>query len=295
MRLIPAKQILSPWSDGRGWFGSNYTINLYKGCSHGCIYCDSRSDCYRVENFDEVRSKTDALQILEDELSRKRRRGLVAAGAMSDPYNPLEQTHRLTRGSLALLCRYGFGASVLTKSDLVVRDLDLFQRIRQQAPAVVKFSITTWDDDLSFMIEPHAPGSDRRFAALKEASAAGLYTGINLWPVLPFITDTEENVRRVVDRAAACGARFVCPSPHFCVTLRQNQRIYYYQQLDKLFPGLRRRYVHTFGRQYECRSPQSDYLWEVLQSRCQEHGLLCTMEDISAAITNQWPQQLTLF
>ncbi len=296
MEFIPAKQILSSWSDGSTWFGSNYNMNVYKGCSHGCIYCDSRSECYRVQDFDRVRSKTDVLEILESELRKKRRKGLVSSGAMSDPYNPQERTHRLTESTLKLLDRYGFGASVLTKSDLVTRDLAIFQSIQKHSPTAVKFTITTADDLLAKRIEPHVAVSSDRFRSLSKAADAGIFTGVNLWPILPFITDTTDNIRQIVRMAADNGAQYVCPSPNYGVTLRQNQRAYYYRQLDRLFPGLKRRYQQIFGLSYECRSPQGHELQQALQEECQTHGLLYRMQDIAAAITERYrPKQLSLF
>lgn len=151
--LIEAKQILSPWSDGNSWFGSNYHMNVYRGCSHGCIYCDSRSDCYRIEDFDQVRAKANVLEPLATELRSKRRKGIVATGAMSDPYNPWEERLGLTRSALELFQKHGFGASLLTKSDLIVRDIDTLLKIKEHSPAVAKLTITTYDDELAEKLE----------------------------------------------------------------------------------------------------------------------------------------------
>ena len=293
MRYIEAKRILSPWSSGEGWFGNNYGMNIYKGCSHGCIYCDSRSECYRVENFDEVRAKENVLSLLEGELKGKRKKGMVGNGAMSDPYNPFEKQYKLTRGALELFNKYGFGASVLTKSDLVLRDMDVLQQIKAHSPVMVKFTITTYDDVLCKKIEPHVVETSKRFSAIRQLSQAGLFTGILLWPVLPFINDHEENIRAIIKAAAESGASFV--APYFGVTLRQNQRIHFYQQLDKLFPGMKQKYKDAFGDNYECRSANWDNLWNVLVEDCQRYGMLYKMSDIRLAAKSRYESEQISF
>ncbi len=294
MRFIEAKTILSSWSSGDGWFGSNYNMNIYKGCSHGCIYCDSRSECYKVENFDEVRGKKDVLTILERELRTKRKKGMVSTGAMTDPYNPQESVYQLTKGALKLIHKYGYGASVLTKSDLVVRDVDILNKIKEHSPVVVKFTITTYDDELCKQIEPRVVESSKRFAAMKSLSQGGIFTGIHMWPILPYINDTDENIKNIVRAAAENGAKFV--SYYFGVTLRQNQRLYYYQQLDKILPGVKEKYIKTFGHSYQCMSPRSKQLWNVFEQECKINGLLYKMSDIRKAIKEPYEaKQLTLF
>lgn len=294
MEFIEAKKILSSWSDGEGWFGSNYGMNIYKGCCHGCIYCDSRSECYRIDNFDNVKGKKDVLLLLEKDLSSKRKKGIVATGAMSDPYNPFEEKYKLTRGALELIDRYGFGSSLLTKSDLIVRDIDLLSRIKSHSPVMVKFTITTFDDDLCKRIEPNVAITSRRLSALKEISDKGIFTGVLIWPILPFINDSEENIRLIIKAAAENGASFV--TPYFGVTLRLNQRVYFYQKLDKLFPGLKEKYIKTYGDSYECHSLNRNRLWEVLKSECSKYGLLYKMKDIREVLKNKYEhQQISLF
>lgn len=294
MEFIDAKQILSNWSKGDGWFGNNYNMNIYKGCNHGCIYCDSRSSCYRVENFDQVRAKKDVLLLLEKELISKRKKGIVGTGAMSDPYNPLEEKYQLTRGSLQLINRYGFGTSLITKSDLVVRDIDILEKIKFHSPVVVKFTITTYDDDLCKKIEPNVSVSSDRFKAIKKLSNKGIFTGVQIWPILPFINDTEDNIKNIVQAAAENGAKYVCG--YFAVTLRQNQRIYFYNQLDKLFPGLKQKYIKIYGDSYECHSINRKELWKVLVSECEKYGLLYKMVDIRREIKRKYEnEQMTLF
>ncbi len=293
--LIPAKTILSGYREN-GWFASQYTMNLYKGCCHGCIYCDSRSECYGIEQFDTVRAKDRALELLDRELRSKRRKGVVVNGSMSDGYTPFERTLGLTRGALGLLERHGFGAVVDTKSDLVARDADVFLRIRAHAPAVVNFTVTTADDALCRQIEPHVCPSSARFAAMRRLTEAGIPCGVLLTPVLPFLNDTPDNIRRIVEQAAANGASWVYPGGDFGVTLRLNQREYFYDRLDERFPGCKEQYIRQYGGRYMCVSPRSDELWEVFAKACRLHGLLTDMASISARIVQEYEQpQLRLF
>lgn len=294
MDFMEAKTILSPWSNGETWFGSNYNMNLYKGCSHGCIYCDSRSECYRVGNFDTVRGKKDALYILERELKSKRKKGIVSTGAMTDPYNCQEERYKLTRGSLVLINKYGFGASILTKSDLVLKDIDILLKIKEHSPTVAKFTITTFDNGLCGMIEPNVTVASKRFSALKALSHAGIFTGVHMWPLLPFVNDTEENVKAIVEAAAENGAKFV--SPYFGVTLRQNQRSYFLERIDNLFPGVKEKYISTFGYSYQCITPNYKHLKEIFIKECNQYGLLYKMSDIREAILEPYKEeQLSLF
>jgi DNA repair photolyase len=213
---------------------------------------------------------------------------------MSDPYNPYEVGYKLTRGALELIDRYGFGASVLTKSDLVVRDIDILSKIKEHSPTMAKLTITTYDDDLCRIIEPNVSVASSRFKALNQLSQAGIFTGIHMWPILPFINDTEENIRLIVKAAAENGASFV--SSYFGVTLRQNQRVYYYQQLDRFFPGVKQKYIAAFRDSYECRSTHEDELWKVFVAECDRYGLLYKMSDIREAFKSDYEnKQISMF
>ncbi|SDY12054.1 DNA repair photolyase [Evansella caseinilytica] len=294
MRFIPAKTIVSGYRAGNPWFGSNYTMNIYKGCCHGCIYCDSRSDCYRIENFDEVRAKEKALSVIEQELKSKRKKGVIATGAMSDPYNPFEASYRLTRGALELAGKYRFGVAIATKSDLITRDADVLQAIQSHSPVLVKFTITTCDDNLCKKLEPFTATSSRRFAAISKLSKKGIFNGILLMPVLPFLEDNEENITGIIRQAYESGAKFIYP--YFGVTLRQNQRIWFYKKLDEKFPGMSQKYVRQFGNAYECRSPRAKKLLQLFQQECDRFGILHKMEEIIAAYQKGYRgEQLTLF
>ncbi|HEX2944505.1 MAG TPA: radical SAM protein [Clostridia bacterium] len=284
MRFIPAKTIISGYAANNSWFGCNYNMNIYKGCHHGCIYCDSRSECYRVENFDEVRAKENALVLIESELKSKRRTGVIGTGAMSDPYNRFEESYRLTRGALELIDAYRFGVAIATKSDLIARDADVLESIGSHSPVLAKITVTTCDDSLCKKVEPNAPLSSARFAAIKELSARGIFAGILMMPVLPFIEDAPENVAGIVERAAECDARFIYPA--FGVTLRQNQRDYFFEKLDAAFPGIKLKYIKQFGNSYRCSSPRAAELMRLFRSECDKYGLLYEMEDIISAYRN---------
>lgn len=295
METVPAKTIVTRTRDS-GWFGIDYNMNIYRGCCHGCIYCDSRSECYHIDEFDTVKAKERALEIIRDDLRSRARRGVVGTGAMSDPYNPFEKQELLTRHAWELVSAYGFGAAVATKSNLIIRDIDVLQEIAAHSPVLCKITVTTCDDDLAAKLEPHAPSSSARFAAVRELSRAGLFTGILLMPVLPFLEDTPDNIRGIVRLAAENGARFVYPA--FGVTLRANQREWYYDRLEALFPGrrLRETYEKRFGSRYECRSPRAAALWKLFTEECVRYGLLYSMRDIVRGYkTGYEAEQLRLF
>jgi len=294
MEFILAKTIVSGYAESKEWFGCHYNMNIYKGCCHGCIYCDSRSECYRIDNFDTVRAKENALFLIRHELKSKRKKGVIGTGAMSDPYNPFEKELRLTRGALELINMYGFGVDIATKSSLIMRDCDVLKRIKDHSPVICKMTITTCDDDLCQKIEPHVAVSSERFSAIKKLSENGIYTGVLMMPILPFITDSLENVLGIVHHAKENGARFIYPA--FGVTLRANQREYYYDKLDKLFPGLKGTYMKQYGDRYSCASPDAKRLYAVFANACEKLGILYKMPDIIDGYQSGYGnEQLTLF
>lgn len=297
MKTIPAKTIVSGYAPCNSWFGTNYNMNIYKGCCHGCIYCDSRSECYHIENFDEVRAKDRALEIIEKELRGKRQKGVVATGSMSDPYNPFEKKAALTRGALELINKYHFGVGIATKSDLVVRDIDILQAIKAHSPVLIKMTITSHDDALSKKIEPYVCPSSKRFEALKQLSDAGIFTGILLMPILPFINDTEENIREIVRKGTEAGVKFIF-TYGMGVTLRGNQKQYFYEEIFNQFPSqdLVQRYREVYGNRYECSTPNSKRLWSIFTQECNRLGILYRMEDIIKAYREGYEStQLSLF
>lgn len=290
MNEIEAKTILQknkPNIDQ--WIYHDYNMNLYRGCPHGCIYCDSRSLCYGIENFMTPRPKRDALTILAAELSKKRKKGIVAMGSMSDPYNPLEKSLELTRGALKLFLEHGFGTSIITKSHLVTRDLDLLKEINRHHSVIVNITITTADPQMQKKVEPYASTTKERFEALRLLNENGIVAGITLMPVLPFINDTLENLDALIDMAKTYKVHHIFA--WFGMTLRDRQRDYFYRQLDRYFPGARKRYEDSFGFAYEAPSPKQVLLFRHLAERCDAMGILHDIRAINEAFMKE-PKQL---
>jgi len=267
---ITAKTLLSSAKHPDPWFGIKYTMNLYRGCQHQCIYCDSRSECYRIEDFAEVQAKTNAIELLRRELAGKRVVGTIGFGSMHDPYMPAEAEVRLTRRALEVILEHRFPVHILTKGDLVTRDIDLLARINHVS-AAVSFTVTTADDELARRLEPGAALPSARFRAMRKLAERGIPTGVTMMPVLPFIEDTEANVSNIVSRASESGARYVLP--WFGMTLRDRQRAYYYDRLDRLFPGMRQRYEAAYGDRYSCPVPGAARLEVRFRQLCESVGL----------------------
>ncbi len=295
MDYISAKTILTPKKD-LNWFGTEYNMNLYKGCCHGCIYCDSRSDCYQIERFDTVRAKENALTILEQELQNKSKTGVISTGSMSDPYNPQEAVHGLTRKALQLVDQYRFGIAIATKSSLLTRDIDILTKIKVHSPVLCKITITSAEDELSAKLEPKVCVSSERFQAVKALADAGIFTGILMMPLLPYLTDTQDNVLQIVHRAKDCGAAFLYPL--FGLTLRNGQREYFYDKLTELFPErkLKDAYHSQFGMSYVCQSPRAKELYQIFTAECNRLGILYRMDDIIHAYRKEYEyHQYSLF
>jgi len=263
VHYVTAKGILSA---GNG-------LNIYRGCQHGCIYCDARSSCYQMDHpFEDIEVKENALKLLEEALKRKRRPCMIGTGAMSDPYMPLEEELQMTRGMLELVDRYGFGVTLLTKSDRVLRDLDLLRSIHGKTKAVVQMTLTTMDEDLCRILEPNVAVTRRRLEVLKRLQEAGIPTVVWLCPLIPFLNDTPENIAAIVNACAQAGVKGII---HFGMglTLREGNREYFYRALDRHFPGLSQRYVRTYGNAYSLPSPREQELEQVFQSLCREYGI----------------------
>lgn len=271
IREIEAKTMLNRYRQPDDWFGLMYGFNIYRGCQHQCIYCDSRSECYQIEDFNDVLVKVNAPEVLRAELKRKRVKGTIGTGSMSDPYTFVERDYRLTRRALEVIAEAGFPLHLLTKSDMVLRDADALVEIHRKSMAVVAFTLTTADDDLARVLEPYAPPPSRRLRALEKLSAAGVRTGVSLMPVLPFLEDSEENLLSIARRAKEAGAEYLLPAVG--MTLRDRQRLYFYERLDEHFPGLRARYEQTYGERYDARPLNWKALDAALRAECQRLGL----------------------
>lgn len=265
---IQAKTMLASVR-GDDYFGHRYNFNIYRGCEHRCIYCDSRSECYGIENFEDILVKVNAIDLLSQELPRKRVKGVVGTGSMSDPYTPVEKRYQLTRQALSLLARHGFGVNLITKSDMVTRDGDVLVEVNRSFASVC-FTLTTTEDELARKLEPGAPPPTRRLAAMRMLADLGLHVGVTLMPVLPFLEDNPANITAIVEKAVDHGAQYILP--WFGMSMRDRQRSYFYARLDELFPGLRQRYETRYGLSYGCPDPEAKRLQEVFNRLQQKYG-----------------------
>lgn len=281
MEYMDAKKIVvSTGHLNYNYLACEYIMNIYWGCSHGCIYCYARSDYYdKMGNlggdFDRVRAKKDALRIIRDDLRRKVKTGVVLSGGMSDAYNPEEKELCLTRNALELINAFDFGACIITKSALVTRDTDILQDIRKHSPASVNFSITCSDDETGRKLEPAVSTTTERFEAIAHLTKNGIPAGVLMDPVVPYITDTVENVREMVKKAAFYGARYMYLSTQ--VTMSDGQREYFYREADKHWPGVSDTYRQKYKSYYYCRSPHAKKLWNAFAEACEREKLIYDM------------------
>ena len=288
-RFIEAKVLLSHTKQPDTFFGLKYNMNLYRGCQHRCIYCDSRSECYQIEDFDgEVLVKANAIELLRKELASKRVKGVIGLGSMNDPYMPLERKLNLAGRALEVIAEFGFQVHIITKSDLILKDLETLRRIAQTY-ATISFTITTADDELAAKIEPLAPRPSARLAAMRVLADNGIQTGVTMMPILPFIEDNEENISAIVTQAAEAGASYILP--WMGMTMRDRQRDYYYTQLDRHFPGLRAKYERVFGERYNCDVPYAKKLYAVFGDLCECYGVATKLP----LYAPQAVEQLSLF
>lgn len=284
MHYVTAKGILS---------ASGHGMNIYRGCQHGCIYCDARSKCYRMEHlFEDIEVKENSLVLLEDALKRKRKLCMLGTGVMSDPYMPLEEKLGLTRGFLELVWKYGFGATLLTKSDLVLRDLDLLRDINGKTKAVVQMSLTVADDSLSRILEPNVCTTSRRAEVLQILHQAGIPTVVWLCPLVPGLTDTPENITQIVQWCAQAGVKGIIQYG-MGLTLRDGNREYFYRQLDRHFPGMKQWYIRTYGNAYELPSPREAELYRLFYRLCEKYGIWCENDRIFRYLNTLEEKELT--
>lgn len=270
MHFVKVKGILS---------GDN-GMNLYRGCTHGCIYCDSRSKCYQMNHaFEDIEVKENALELLEKALLSKKKRCMIGTGAMSDPYIPLEEKLQMTRKSLELIERHGFGVAIQTKSTRILQDMDVLRRIHEKSKAVVQMTLTTHDDALCRCLEPNVSVTSERVAALKQFRDAGIPTVVWLCPILPFINDTKENVEGILQSCIEAEVKgIICFN--MGLTLREGNREYFYAQLDRHFPGMKARYIRSYGNAYELNSPHNTELMRLFHRTCERAGMMHDVREI---------------
>ena len=269
MHFVQAKGILS----------KNNGMNIYRGCSHGCIYCDSRSKCYGFTHaFEDIEVKENAPELLEKALRSKRQKCMIGTGAMCDSYLHIEETLGLTRKCLELIDRYEYGVAIQTKSNRILRDLDLLQSINEKAKAVVQMTLTTYDEELCKKIEPNVSTTRQRFEVLMECKKRGIPTLVWMTPILPFINDTEDNITAILNECARVGVKGII-NFGMGLTLREGDREYYYAALDRHFPRMKEQYIKQYGNAYELPSPNAKELMGLLQRICKEKGMLSTPDE----------------
>lgn len=272
MHFVDAKGILT---GGGGHCG----MNIYRGCTHGCIYCDSRSKCYQFTHpFEDIEVKQNAPELLEKALKSKRKKCMIGTGAMSDPYMHCEENLRLTRKCLEIILENGFGATVQTKSDLILRDIDLLDEINRSTKCVVQITLTTYDDDLCRILEPNVCNTKRRIEVLEKLQERSIPTIVWLTPILPFINDTEDNITEILNECVRVGVKGIIDFG-MGLTLREGDREYYYAALDKHFPGMKERYIKRYGNAYELPSPNIKELTALFQKICKDNGILSSPDD----------------
>lgn len=290
MHFVDAKGILI---NSGGYKG----MNIYRGCSHGCIYCDSRSKCYQFTHpFEDIEVKQNAPELLDAALRKKRKKCMIGTGSMSDPYMHCEESLRLTRKCLEVIRKYGFGVTIITKSDRILQDIDLLDDINKEAKAVVQMTLTTFDDRLCSIVEPNVCNTKRRIEVLERMQERGIPTMVWMTPILPFINDTEQNVRSILDECVRVGVKgIVCFG--MGLTLREGDREYYYAALDRHFPGLKKKYIEKYGNSYELPSPNSEKLWKIFEEICRRHGIMYKADECFEYL-NEYPEkykQMSIF
>lgn len=263
----------------KGILSAKNGMNIYRGCLHGCIYCDSRSLCYQMKHkFEDIEVKANAVELLENALRRKRNKCMIGTGAMSDPYMPIEEKLSNMRKCLEVIERYGFGVTMITKSTKVLRDLDLLKKINEKSKCVVQMTLTTYDEDLCRIVEPNVETTYERFRALEILHDNGIPTVVWLCPILPFINDTEENIRGILDYCVRAKVKGII-NFDMGVTLRDGNREYFYKKLDEHFPGLKEKYIRMYGNSYQLSSPNSRQLNMIYKSECIKNGIMCDVNE----------------
>lgn len=264
----------------KGILSSSNGMNLYRGCLHGCIYCDSRSDCYHMDHlFEDIEVKENALELLDASLKKKRKPCMIGMGAMTDPYIPLEDQLLYTRGALEIIDRNGFGVTLITKSSRVLRDLDVLKSIQTHSKCVIQMTLTTYDEDLCKILEPNVSTTKERFETLLTLYKEGIPTIVWLTPILPFINNNEGNLRGILDYCIKAHVKgIICFD--MGVTLREGNREYFYSKLEQHFPGLKETYINKYGNSYILSSPQNKQLMRIFHQVCEENGIMHEHEEI---------------
>lgn len=288
MHFVEAKGILH----NKGGFNG---MNIYRGCTHGCIYCDSRSTCYQFTHaFEDIEVKKNAPGLLEQALKSKRSKCMIGTGSMSDPYMHCETELRMTRKCLEIIEKHGFGLAIQTKSDRILEDIDLLDSINRKAKCVVQITLTTYDEKLCSILEPNVCNTQKRIGVLEEMQKRGIPTVVWLSPILPFINDTEENITRILEECVRTGVKgIICFG--MGVTLREGDREYFYEALDKHFPGMKERYINTYGNAYEVTSPDNARLMNIFRKTCKDNGIMSDPDECFRYLNDLPDRQMSIF
>ena len=289
MHYREVKAILSPQNG----------MNLYRGCTYGCIYCDSRSKCYRINHdFEDIEVKEHAAEILENTLKKKRRKGMISTGALTDPYVPIEEELRITRRCLQQIERFEFGLSIQTKSNLILRDIDILEKINKKTKCVVGITLTTFDDELCKILEPGVCTTSERVEVLKELKKHGIPTIVWLAPILPYINDTEDNIKGILDYCVEAGVYGIMHSS-MGVTFREGSKEYFYEKLDAHFPGMKLRYMENFEETNEYVSPNAEALMKLVKDCCEANNIVYDKEELLRFMreynNNTMGEQMSIF
>ena len=233
------------------------------------------------KTVEDIEVKENAPELLEKALRSKRQKCMIGTGAMCDPYLHLEERLLLTRRCLELIDRYEFGVAVQTKSARILRDFDLLASINEKAKAVVQITLTTYDEDLCKKIEPDVSTTKERINVLMKCKEAGIPTVVWLTPILPFINDTADNIKNLLDACVDAGVKGII-FWGIGVTLRDGDREYFYHALDQDFPGMKEKYIRTYGNAYNLPSPNEKMLIPMIVEQCQKAGILCSPDECFA-------------
>lgn len=264
----------------KGILSKNNGMNIYRGCTHGCIYCDSRSACYNINHvFEDIEVKINAPTLLEESLKKKRKKCMIGTGAMTDPYIHLEEKLQNTRKCLEIIDKYGFGLTILTKSNRILRDLQILKSINKKAKCVVQMTLTTYDEKLCKILEPNVSTTKERFETLKIMRDNDIPTVVWMCPILPHINDTEENIRGLLNYCIEAKVKGIIVFG-IGLTLREGNREYFYKNLDKYFRGMKERYIREFGNSYQIDSKNHNRFMEIIKETCQKHNIIFGVDEV---------------
>ena len=263
----------------KGILSSRNGMNIYRGCTHGCIYCDARSKCYQMNHeFEDIEVKINGPELLEKALKVKRKKCMIGTGAMSDPYIHLEEKLNNTRRCLEIIDKYEFGLAIQTKSNRILRDLDLLKSINEKSKCVVQMTLTTYDEELCKILEPNVSTTKERFEVLKIMRDNKIPTIVWVSPILPYINDTEDNIRGILNYCIEAKVKgIVCFG--MGLTLREGNREYFYKKLDENFKGLKEKYIKEYGYSYEIASKNSNKLMKIIKDTCMENNIMINIDE----------------